>query len=78
MATHSQSSTIPRDDDPAPIVDETNRWYVEGQYDVYKDAKMLNEMGVITWLVKVERRVLTSSFHMVSEVHMLFNLHKFD
>lgn len=38
---------------------------------------MLNEKGVVTLLVTVERRVLTGSLPTVPEVHGLFNMKKF-
>lgn len=40
--------------------------------------KSLNENGVMNKLVVVERRALTGSLHMVTEVHRLFILHNFD
>lgn len=45
---------------------------------MYRDAKSLNENGVMNKLVVVERRALTGSLHMVTEVHRLFILHNFD
>lgn len=43
-----------------------------------RDAKMLNEKGVMTRLVTVECCVLTGSLHTVIKVHRLFKRHRFD
>lgn len=43
---------------PYLLLMKPNWWCIEGQYQGYKDAKMLNEKGIMTRLVKVECRVL--------------------
>lgn len=45
---------------------------------MYRDAKLLNEKGVMTWLVTEEHPILTGSFPTVPEMHKLFDLHKCD
>ena len=55
MRLQSESTHTPRVDVPTPVSDETIRWDVEGQYQVYRDSKMLNNKGVMTWIVVVER-----------------------
>ena len=42
-----------------PVVDQPNRWCVYGQYLVYLDAKFLNDKGVMTRTLTLERQVLT-------------------
>lgn len=44
----------PLTDVPTPIADQHNRWYVEGQYHVYRDAKLLNDKVVMTRTLTVE------------------------
>lgn len=56
----------------APVVDKPNMRCVDVQQQAYKDAKMLNEKGVITLLVTIERGVLTGSLDTVPELHRLF------
>ena len=41
------------------VTDMPNRWCVDGQYQVYSDAKFLNDKGVMTRILTLERRVLT-------------------
>ncbi|KAG5595790.1 hypothetical protein H5410_037022 [Solanum commersonii] len=55
-----------------------NRWCVEGQWQIYRDAKMVNEKQKMARLITEERRVLTGSLHTVPDIHRLFNLHKCD
>ena len=43
------------------VADQSNRWCVDGQYQVYSDAKFLNDKGVMTRTLTLERRVLTGS-----------------
>jgi len=42
-ATSSESVPAPRNDEPAPVAGELNRWCVEGQWQIYRDAKMVND-----------------------------------
>ena len=42
-ATSSESIPVPRNDDPTPVSAEPNRWCVEGQWQIYRDAKMIND-----------------------------------
>ena len=44
-----------------PASDHPNRWCVDGQFQVYSDAKFLTDKGVMTWTLTLERRVLTGS-----------------
>lgn len=73
-----ESSPSPQHEFPAPLFDEPNRWCIDVQYQIYRDAKTLNEKMVRIWLVTVERRVFTWSLHTVPEVHTLFTLHSHD
>ena len=72
----SESTTAPQDVVPAPVSNDTNRWCVNGLYQIYGDAKMLNKNMVMTRLVTVERQVLTGSLHTVPEVHSFFTRHR--
>ncbi|KAG5581728.1 hypothetical protein H5410_052355 [Solanum commersonii] len=75
-ATSSESIPAPQNDDPTPVADEPNRWCVEGQWQIYQDAKMKNDKEKMTRLITEERRVLTGCLHTVLDIHRLFNLHK--
>ena len=45
----------------ALVADQPNQWCVNGQYKVYLEAKFLNDKGVMTLTLTLERRVLTGS-----------------
>ena len=77
-ATSSESMPVPRNDDPTPVVGEPNRWCVEGQWQIYRDAKMINNKQKMARTITEERRVLTGSLYTVPEIHRLFNFHKCD
>ena len=77
-ATSSESIPVPRNDDPTPVSAEPNRWCVEGQWQIYRDAKMINDKQKMARTITEELRVLTGSLHTVPEIHRLFNLHKCD
>lgn len=68
----------PLTDVPAPIADQHNRWYVEGQYHVYRDAKLLNDKVVVTRTLTVERQVLIGSLCTVPDVNALFTRHRLE
>ena len=57
---------------PTPATDQPNRWCVNGQFQVYSDAKFLTDKGVITRTLTLERRVLTGSLPTMPEIHNLF------
>ncbi|KAK4724143.1 hypothetical protein R3W88_026922 [Solanum pinnatisectum] len=42
-ATSLEVVLVPPNTDPAPVAEEPNRWCVEGQSKIYRDAKMKNE-----------------------------------
>uniref|UniRef100_M1DXV1 Integrase core domain containing protein n=1 Tax=Solanum tuberosum TaxID=4113 RepID=M1DXV1_SOLTU len=77
-ATSSESVTIPRNENPNPVAGELNRWCVEGQWQIYRDAKMINDKEKKARIVTEEHRVLTGSLHTVPDIYRLFNLHKCD
>ena len=58
-----------------PFVDQLNRWCVDGLYQVYLDAKFLNDNGVMTRTITLERQVLTGSVLTMPEFHNLFTRH---
>lgn len=49
------STSTPPTDVPAPVVDHPNQWCLEGQYQVYQDAKLLNDKGVLSRTLIVKR-----------------------
>ena len=61
-----------------PVTDQPNRWCVDGQYQVYSDAKFLNDKEVMTQTLIVERRVLTGSLPTMLEIHNLFTRHRLE
>ena len=46
---------------PTPSTDQPNRWFIDGQFKVYSDAKFLTDKGVMTRTLTLEWRVLTGS-----------------
>uniref|UniRef100_M1DHR8 Integrase core domain containing protein n=1 Tax=Solanum tuberosum TaxID=4113 RepID=M1DHR8_SOLTU len=77
-ATSSESVPAPQNDDPIPVAGEPNRWYAEGQWQIYRDAKMKNDKEKMARLITEEHRVLTRSLHTVPDIHRLFKIHKCD
>ncbi|KAG5580536.1 hypothetical protein H5410_051163 [Solanum commersonii] len=77
-ATSSEPIPVPPNDAPTPVAGEPNRWCVEGQWQIYRDAKMVNDKQKMARLITEERRVLTGSLHTVPGIHRLFSLHKCD
>lgn len=51
-------------------------WCVEGQWKIYRDAKMLNERERTDQLITEERRGLTGSLNTILGIYRLFQLHK--
>ncbi|KAK4707242.1 hypothetical protein R3W88_033214 [Solanum pinnatisectum] len=47
---------VPPNTNPALVAEEPNRWYISGQYQIYRDARMLNEKDRMARLVTEERR----------------------
>ena len=70
-----ESAPEPQLEVPAPVPNEPNRWCIDDQYHIYRDAKMLNEKMVMTRLVTIERQVLTGSLCIVPKVQNLFTRH---
>ena len=58
-----------------PVTDQPNRWCVDGQFQVYSDAKFLTDKGVMTRTLTLERRVLIGSLLTMPEIHNLFTRH---
>uniref|UniRef100_M1DGH1 Integrase core domain containing protein n=1 Tax=Solanum tuberosum TaxID=4113 RepID=M1DGH1_SOLTU len=55
--TSSESILVPRNDEPTPVAGDPNRWCVEGQWQIYRDAKMINDKQKMARLITEERRV---------------------
>uniref|UniRef100_M1DR12 Integrase core domain containing protein n=1 Tax=Solanum tuberosum TaxID=4113 RepID=M1DR12_SOLTU len=75
-ATSVGDILVPQNTDPSPVAEEPNRWCVRGQYQIYRDARMLSEIEKMARLVTEERRVLTGSLHTAPDIHPLFQRHK--
>lgn len=73
-----ESTSTPQHEVPAAIIDDIDRCCVEDHYWVYRDAKMLNDKGVMTRMLTVEWRFLTESLHIVPIVHDLFTCHQLE
>ncbi|KAG5606581.1 hypothetical protein H5410_028073 [Solanum commersonii] len=63
-------------ENPTPVAIEPNKWCVEGEWQIYRDAKMINDKEKMAQIVTEERRVLTRSLHTIPDIYQLFNLHK--
>lgn len=74
----SKSALAPKYNVPAPVPNEPKWWCVDGWYQVYKNAKLLNDKGAMNKLVAVERKILTGSVHTVPIVHDLFTRHRLE
>ena len=61
-----------------PVIDQPNQWCVDEQYQVYSDAKFLNDKGVMTRTLTLERRVLTGSLPTMPNIHNLFTRHRLE
>ncbi|TMW90971.1 hypothetical protein EJD97_014980 [Solanum chilense] len=61
-----------------PVTDQSNRWCVDGQYQVYSDAMFLNDKRVMTWTLTLEQWVLTGSLPMMPEIHNLYTRHRLE
>ncbi|KAG5631674.1 hypothetical protein H5410_003391 [Solanum commersonii] len=42
-ATYFESVPVPRNEDPTLVAGEPNKWSVEGQWQIYEDAKIKND-----------------------------------
>ena len=69
---------LPPDWLPAPIDDQPNQWCVEGKYQVYTNAKLPNEKGVMTLIVTLEWWVLTGSLPTMTAIHELITRHRLE
>ena len=63
---------------PTPASDQPNQWCVDGQFQVYSDAKFLTDKGVMTRTLTLERRVLIKSLLSMPEIHNLFTRHRLE
>ena len=63
---------------PAPAAYHPYRWCVEGQYQIYVDAKMLNDKGVMTRTLTLEQKVLTGSLPTISVIYELSTRHRLE
>uniref|UniRef100_M1D955 Integrase core domain containing protein n=1 Tax=Solanum tuberosum TaxID=4113 RepID=M1D955_SOLTU len=75
-ATSSGEVPVPPNTDTHLVAEEPNRWYVEGQWQIYMDASMLNEKRKKAQLITEKRRVLTERLHTIPNIHQLSQKHK--
>ena len=61
-----------------PVSDQPNRWCIDGPFQVYSDAKFLNDKGVMTRTLTLERRVITRSLPRMPEIHNLFTRYRLE
>ena len=73
-----KAAPSPPNEDPSPVVHQPNLWCVEGKHQIYRDAKMLNDKGVMIRTLTVEQRVLTWILHTVPSIHDIFTRHQLD
>lgn len=67
-----ESTLAPKDKVPALVADESNKRCVDCQYQIYRNAKLLNDKGVMTRMLTVERWVRIGGLHIIPAVHDLF------
>ena len=60
------------------VTDQPNWWCVDGQYQVYSDAKVLNDKGVMMHTLTSEQRDLTRSLPTMTEIHNFFTRHRLE
>ena len=77
-ADSSDSTFVAPPQVPTPASDQQNRWCVDGQFQVYSDAKFLTDKGMMTQTLTLERRVLTGSLPTMPEIHNLFTRHRLE
>ena len=77
-ADSSDSSLGSPNHDLSLVVNQPNRWCVDEQYQVYSDTNFLNDKGVMTRTLTLERRVLTGSLLTMPEIHKLFTRHRLE
>uniref|UniRef100_M1D967 Integrase core domain containing protein n=1 Tax=Solanum tuberosum TaxID=4113 RepID=M1D967_SOLTU len=75
-ASRSDGIHIPQNDQPDPVDGDPNMWYVEGQWQIYRDAKMKNAKEKMARTITEERKVLTESLHTMPDIHQLFQRYK--
>ncbi|XP_069144452.1 uncharacterized protein [Solanum lycopersicum] len=77
-ADSDDSNLAPQTGVPTPVPDYPNRWCVEGQYQLYTNAKLPNDKEVMTRTLTVERRVLTGSLRTMPAIHEIFTRHRLE
>ena len=63
---------------PTSVADHPNKWCVEGQYQIYTDAKMPNDKRFMTCTLTLERRVLTGGPFTMPDIYDLFTRHRLE
>ena len=88
-ATDTQSASSDEGDSPdstpgsptcalTPVADQLNRWCVDGQYQVYSDAKIQNDKVVMIRALTLERQVLKRILPTMPNIHTLFTRHRLE
>ena len=73
-----ESSLAPQEDVPARVPKEPNPWCIDSQYQVYREAKVLNDKGVITRLLTVKQIILIGRLHTILDVQRFFTHHRLE
>jgi len=66
---------VPPNTEHAAVAEEPNWWCVSSQWQIYRDARMMNEKERMSRLIIEEHWALTCSLHTVPDIHALFQRH---
>ena len=75
---NAYSTPAPQTGVPTSVADHPNKWCVEGQYQIYTDAKMPNDKGVMIRTLTLEQRVVTGILPTMPAIHELFTQHRLE
>ena len=68
-ADSADSTPAPQTGVPALVSNQPNQQCAKGHYQVYTDAKLPNDKGVMTRTLTLKRRVLTGSLPTMPTIH---------
>uniref|UniRef100_M1DC75 Integrase core domain containing protein n=1 Tax=Solanum tuberosum TaxID=4113 RepID=M1DC75_SOLTU len=74
--TSAEDIPVPPNTVPAPVAEEPNKWCVDGQWQIYRDSRMINEKEQMARLIIEDRRALTGNFHTMPNIQALFQRHR--
>ncbi|KAK4721333.1 hypothetical protein R3W88_011566 [Solanum pinnatisectum] len=76
-ADNTSDILVPPSSKPMPVATEPNKWCVEGRYQIYKNARMLNEHDKMDRLI-TKGRVLMGSLHTTPIIEGHFCRHNYE